>query len=358
MNSKRIEWIDITKGIAILMVLYGHCMRDEMRLSYPFLDYTYRCVYVFHMAFFFWLSGYSYQMGRTVFRKTYDKSFVIKKVKKQIVPWILYSICIYILFSIAMHIDSISAVLLNSGYQKIPVASYILNSLCANNNWSYHLWFIYVLFLISIVIFLFDTVSNYSWKTRIGLLLFCIIGLFWIRLVNLGNFERILNYLFLYIPFYVIGSLMQDKIDCIKHTTFWGSLGIIYILVRAKFFSGFSGNSVKIDNIFFEMLVWYSAYLFLPGTFLLMRKLGIKLSKSKNRFSELISKCGEHSFVIYLFHQPFCCAFIGTLLYSKLNLNPFFVMTVCMAFSLIVPAGLLYFYNTIRKYFFTERTNF
>lgn len=62
--KQRVGWIDLAKGAAILLVLWGHAMRDPMRVEKLVLDYFYRVVYTFHMAFFFRLSGCVHQMTR------------------------------------------------------------------------------------------------------------------------------------------------------------------------------------------------------------------------------------------------------------------------------------------------------
>jgi len=245
MEKRRIEWIDIAKGIAILLVLYGHSMRDEMREQYSILDFTYRCVYIFHMSFFFWLSGFSYEMGRSVYHKKYDLSFIIKKLRKQLLPWILYSAVIYVVFTIAMNIKTVSSVLTGAGYYKISILEYIQNAVCANNRFAYHLWFIYVLFIISIIVFIAERfVKNLS-VVHISSIVLSFIGLLLVQRFDVGKCERLLNYLCLYIPFYVMGILMQGKVECIKHSFIWEVLGVGYILLRAKLWSGASGNSVE-----------------------------------------------------------------------------------------------------------------
>ena len=45
--DNRIEWIDIAKGIGIILVIAGHCF---------YLGYSYP-LYAFHMSLFFLLSG-------------------------------------------------------------------------------------------------------------------------------------------------------------------------------------------------------------------------------------------------------------------------------------------------------------
>ena len=50
--SKRIEYIDIARGIGILLVVMGH---NDFAVVSPFL---YKLIYSFHMPLFFFLSGY------------------------------------------------------------------------------------------------------------------------------------------------------------------------------------------------------------------------------------------------------------------------------------------------------------
>ena len=50
--SKRIEYIDIARGIGILLVVLGH---NDFALVSPF---AYKVIYSFHMPLFFFLSGY------------------------------------------------------------------------------------------------------------------------------------------------------------------------------------------------------------------------------------------------------------------------------------------------------------
>ncbi|WP_298014468.1 acyltransferase family protein [uncultured Megasphaera sp.] len=54
-NPKRIDWIDIAKGIAILLVIIGH--------TNPWGSTTRNFIYSFHMPLFFLLSGYTYRLA-------------------------------------------------------------------------------------------------------------------------------------------------------------------------------------------------------------------------------------------------------------------------------------------------------
>lgn len=341
---------DIAKGIAILMVVYGHSMRDEMRTIYPILDNTYRACYVFHMSFFFWLSGYSYQMKRSACHKNYGVEFIGRKIRKHLLPWIIYSAFIYVAFTFAMRIKGIAAVLENAGLARMPVTEYVTNALLANNSWAYHLWFIYVLFLVSSFVFIAEKTLPDARLAYAGLTAVSFAGLFILRLFELGDYERLLNYLCLYIPFYIEGILTQGNEDKIKYTGLWEIAGIGYVLLRTLFWSGFSGNSVDTGAVWSHMTVLYAAYAFLPGAFLLLRGVAIRLAGHDNGIVRRVQRWGRESFVIYLFHQPFCCAFLGTVLYGTLRLPPALVIIVCMASSLIASELVGWCYESVKKH--------
>ena len=89
-NNKRIEWIDVAKAIAIILVGVGHYSCPQWLLVW---------IYAFHMPLFFILSGYTFNVDRYNF-----KSFIYRKIRTLIFPWsiavILYvvfqNLCIYV----------------------------------------------------------------------------------------------------------------------------------------------------------------------------------------------------------------------------------------------------------------------
>jgi fucose 4-O-acetylase-like acetyltransferase len=61
-TKKRIEWVDVVKGMAIPLVIIGHTAQSEAWITY---------IYSFHMPLFFLLSGYTSKRATDV--KTYLK---------------------------------------------------------------------------------------------------------------------------------------------------------------------------------------------------------------------------------------------------------------------------------------------
>lgn len=346
MEKKRIEWVDMARGIGILLVIYGHSMRDEMRIVSPLLDYTYRFVYSFHMSFFFWLSGCTYRLGRKEF-------FIIKKMKNLLLPWVLYSALIYLAFSIVMQIGVIASVLKNAGYEEMPLIPYIMYAVQARNPWAMHLWFIWVLFIISVFIFLIDKIARgINFRIYASLLACCFIGVFVTRIFNFGTWEQLLNALFLYIPFYLLGILSEENIGIDKKIVkYIGGGGILFVFLRAWFWSGFAGDSVETGTVWGDLLVRYITMILLPNTFLLMREGCIILVNTTNKLLKKISSLGKSSFMFYLFHQPFCCAFVGNVLWNKLAFSIPQVVAVCIVLSILVPYLLMQCIKQVKECF-------
>lgn len=77
--EERLKWIDITKGIAILLVIIGHTV-PRNTLAWNF-------IFSFHMPIFFIISGY-------LFHENKLKNLIIKNIKRIIIPYLGTSLII------------------------------------------------------------------------------------------------------------------------------------------------------------------------------------------------------------------------------------------------------------------------
>jgi fucose 4-O-acetylase-like acetyltransferase len=74
--NKRIEWVDIYKGLAIILVLMGHA-------DSPLNKY----IYLFHMAAFFFISGCTTSLDKLSFI-----DYAVMRFKRLIIPFLSINI--------------------------------------------------------------------------------------------------------------------------------------------------------------------------------------------------------------------------------------------------------------------------
>lgn len=82
----RVEWIDIARGIRIILVVIGHLCEGVKPLH--------NIIYSFHMPLFFFLSGYCFKEQRSW------KDFIINKIRTIIIPWVILGLLTYFVYAI------------------------------------------------------------------------------------------------------------------------------------------------------------------------------------------------------------------------------------------------------------------
>lgn len=78
---------DIAKGLAMIIVMYGHCMAQTQAA-----DHIIRAVFGYVMTFFFFISGYYYRPGNKL---SYGEK-IKKRAKQILIPLLVYSLGVLI----------------------------------------------------------------------------------------------------------------------------------------------------------------------------------------------------------------------------------------------------------------------
>lgn len=154
-TNNRIEWVDIAKGIGMILVIAGHTI---------YLGYSFP-LYAFHMPLFFFLSGLVFKDKNESF-----KNYVESKSKSLLKPWI---IMILISFLICLSVPQWRSALT---IKDIVADFYTANTNTLQNS---SLWYLICYFF---VLILFYLVKRLKFNHK-GILLFFIIAfaLLWIR---------------------------------------------------------------------------------------------------------------------------------------------------------------------------------
>lgn len=95
MNTKnRVSWIDISKGIAIILVVLGHSIQSYGNDN----DVLFKCIYSFHMPAFFVVSGLTFKWADDF------KTYIKRKAKVLLLPYVgfvmitfFYNCCVALL---------------------------------------------------------------------------------------------------------------------------------------------------------------------------------------------------------------------------------------------------------------------
>lgn len=189
-QNARTGWIDIAKGIGILLVVFGHAEVGGTKL-----------IYSFHMPFFFIISGILYKESKAIV--LYAK----KIVTRYIIPY--FVLCfINLLITVAKERDlSI-------------VEKYIVGILYSRGSTEWMpncspLWF---LTCISVALFSFNIIQKYCKrsKARFGIIIICALMSYLLDILNAPKLVWNIDTALMALPFLEIGRLLYVTRDKIK----------------------------------------------------------------------------------------------------------------------------------------------
>lgn len=191
-NRTRIEYIDIAKGLGMLLVIWGHIRETGISNA---------MVYAFHMPLFFFLSGMMFD------RHKYSSvaELIKRRIKTLLIPYLLFSVATWIFWA---------------GYNLVlgnEVKSYwmpLLQTVISQGSGGYlvhnsPLWFVTCLFMVEMIYYF---ASRFSVQWTVIICVLCAVA---------GNFmiapESPLRYLpwsfdmaMCAVPFYMLGNLVSE----------------------------------------------------------------------------------------------------------------------------------------------------
>lgn len=134
--EKRIHWADALRGVLILMIVYGHTASNGDMLKHY--------LYSFHVAAFFFLSGFLFSKGTQGFR-----AFLKKKFASLMIPYYIFAVISILVFTL---LGSFASVRLDVAIKHGEVYKNVLGMLYANAvegymKWNLPLWFLPCMFV-------------------------------------------------------------------------------------------------------------------------------------------------------------------------------------------------------------------
>lgn len=299
---QRISWGDFGKGFTIFFVLLIHVIEgiysSNIYHNYDtFYYYSSWIIFMFIMPVFFTLSGFLYKSPNNFEEYL---SMIYKKGVSLILPYITFSM----IYVVLQHFSKV-----NNPYSWNSLLKMFINPIS-------YLWFLYALFMVFVIVGLFDIFKCPTYLQIISYLLLYIAS----QIFNLPFFlSGAFSWL---IPFY-LGKLIKNRLSIFYKTkTLYISivLMILSMIIQYVFSTNwFNSNPMTLIN-------------FMPKIFitLVFTYFFINL-KRNNTFYKYFEKLGPYSLIIYLVHAPL--ASILRTVYLKLGLSNYFILLLLTLIS-------------------------
>jgi fucose 4-O-acetylase-like acetyltransferase len=303
--KKYFEEIDYLKGWAILLVLIGHSATNTMMQRPVQYEYIVRFIYSFHMASFFFASGFLSVDLLAINSISKYYTLAKKKFRSVLIPYITFSL-------ITNCLDLIMKVLKN---QSVSYLEYFAKTVFYPELGGMGaLWFLYTLFIVQLIV---PFIKGFNFK--VILLASAILCVALPQNIYFLSLSRVWYFIF----FYLLGlrfnsdltalykSIIQYNKKVIMTTIcFAPILTFIWIFIR---------NGFVLDGAFFRTYSFICSNLGVFGSIMLVCRL-------KNyKIRTILRFFGKHSLDIYLLSWPFQVLSILLVTRFKFSYNTFFI---------------------------------
>lgn len=303
-DRQRIAWIDIAKGIAIILVVIGHCIPDATSstgISVSAYRWLHGVIYSFHMPLFFFLSGYMIVCKNFVKAGKRPLDIIKSRWKRLMIPYVFVGLC-YAPFKLML-----------SKFANKPYDIENIWKMIIGVNPDGELWFLYALFVVTVIAAIFSfRISGIGllaagcllvwnpWDIVTDYLFFFLFGIYMRRNYS-GFVEKLKSYhIFVLAIAFLVGNygLLIWKqhafflLTALSGMTlvFWLSYQISMLKLSVKDYLGYCGMMSMdiyilsdIIKIPFRNILWNKMH-FYTGAFLVCIIMGIVLSL-------LVSRC-------------------------------------------------------------------
>lgn len=341
-EKKRFDYIDAAKGLAVLLVIFGHTFRESMRADLAWCDVSYIVVYRFHVSLLFLLSGLGFGLAAQRYREQSPLEFLRRKARSLLLPWLSYSVLMYIIFALIWALPPLRGMLAGSAYELISPARYLLDMLKNENPYCFHVWYLQTLFLFTLLTYACERYLPPRVSRAVRLVLVFIIPLLydlfchdWVW-AGKAFMQKAM--------FFLVGTLIPERaIREHARALSVGGIGCGAVMLLLLFppygVDLYASRTTAIPAMYLENAAILGLCLGITAVLSPLCERAERQSASASRVPCVLrlAAFGRQTMPYYLYHQPFCCAFLGLVLYEKLGVPAPAVVAACMAAGLLVP---------------------
>lgn len=309
MQNVRLKYLDIARGIGIFLVVLGHSIVTPLRSEQRVFQMFYDGIYFFHMAFFFYLSGYLVSLTNQIYKgKKQKAAFIYKKAKQLLIPYFFYSLLGYGVLGFLSDRDPVQC---------------IFEIMTTENHMLHHLWFLYTMFAVSVIALFIP--EGYSFHAMyVSAALHCVFS-------AIAGLPLICLYIVRYLFFFQAGRIWQSK----KNLSFCTNLicfvvlEFLYIFVFAHP-ADFTGGFRIAERFLCSIIICAGG---ITGSQLIFK---ISIREEKSALGKKLEKLGKNSMEIYLLHMPLLVPGLAAVMW-KLRINGIIILIVCTMAGIWIP---------------------
>lgn len=332
MLLNRISWIDVARGIGIILVIQGHALGAD---SYRHL------IYAFHMPLFFFLSGLVFDYRKYSFSQNFKKS-----VNNILIPYFLFAFLFYFLWWLENG---------NLRFEFVAFLKHLQGIIYANSSnlfFNLVLWFLPCLFITKITFAYLSLKLKNKYLLFISILGFSLLGYFSFLYFPDLTLPFGIESAFTAIAFFAFGSILKtdfyEKINSIKKNK------IIIIMVLSALTCILAGLlnyylygrqiDIRLNNLGNYFIFYIGA---LSG---IVATVGISILINKNKILEYI---GKKSLVLFVFHN-FVFFYITKFLLVFINketlwsIKDYYLSYFYTIAALLIILGFTYLYKKLK----------
>lgn len=341
-EKKRFDYIDAAKGLAVLLVIFGHTFRESMRADLAWCDVSYIVVYRFHVSLLFLLSGLGFGLAAQRYREQSPLEFLRRKARSLLLPWLSYSVLMYIIFALIWALPPLRGMLAGSAYELISPARYLLDMLKNENPYCFHVWYLQTLFLFTLLTYACERYLPPRVSRAVRLALVFIIPLLYDLLCH--DWVWAGKAFMQKAMFFLVGTIIPERaIREHARALSVGGIGCGAVMLLLLFppygVDLYASRTTAIPAMYLENAAILGLCLGITAVLSPLCGRAERQSASASRVPCVLrlAAFGRQTMPYYLYHQPFCCAFLGLVLYEKLGVPAPAVVAACMAAGLLVP---------------------
>ncbi len=273
-EKKRIHYLDIAKGLGILLVIVGHSHCPKELRNF---------IYLFHMPFFFFLSGY------LLTRKRRFIEFLIGRIRYLLIPYFMFAaLSISFTFILSRHYGN-----------QFDLTNAVINVLKMSVNvradlesiYNGPLWFLPCLFYANILGYMIISIRN-DLAMVLSVTVLSISSLLLTKYTSIG-FGPFIALFFLTAGYQVKKHKLLEKISSLRLLP---NLAITTVLLLAVALVGIFGGNISMSNVDFVNFYWF----FIGGTF---GSMAIMISAKVIGSSQWLEYLGKNAIIIFGFHS-------------------------------------------------------